>query len=348
MGWATPDSPAVLLDKASHFTAPDGTDMLVAAGTYHVEQSAGTQLRLVADPPQPAVEIQATATTHEETVTSPLALAIAEEGQDDEIHLMLLLPDGQGLDATGTFSGTRSRGSREQPFNRLQMQHAMSQIQSLPQPPSYSPMLRVPPAAALLALPTWTNAAFEPPQQAGQIIGKVVNSCRPGDPSGIWVYILGRSFIVKTGTDGNFVLNYVPQGIHTLVLDLPPNPPQTIPNVTVSPSSVVDLGTQTIGSCGSSQTQRSCPAGSVLCAGGTCTNPGTDPRNCGHCGIVCQGQQQCVMGICQSAQIQTSCPAGSVLCAGGTCTNPGTDPRNCGRCGIVCQGQQQCIMGKCQ
>ena len=200
----------------------------------------------------------------------------------------------------------------------------------------------------LLALPTWTNAAFESPQQAGQIVGKVVNSCRPGDPSGIWVYILGRSFIAKTGTDGNFVLNYVPWGIHTIVLDLPPNPPQTIPNVTVSPSSVVDLGTQTIGSCRSGQPQPMCPAGSVLCAGGICTNLVADVRNCGSCGNRCETGQTCAAGVCRAAQTQPQpmCPAGSRLCMG-TCTNPGNDPRNCGACGIVCEGQQQCVMGRC-
>lgn len=193
-GWATPESPAVLLDKASHFTAPDGTDVLVAAGTYRVEQSAETQLRLVADPPQPAVEIQATATTHEETVASPLALAIAEEGQEDEVHLVLLLPDGQGLDATGTFSGTRSRGSRVQPINRLQMQQAMNQIQPLPKPPSYSPLLRVPPAAAAAtAIPptesvetsgpgkwvTWNYLSMHHPEIVAQALADVQTSKQP-------------------------------------------------------------------------------------------------------------------------------------------------------------------------
>ena len=111
MGWAEPEPPVVLFEQPSHFTTPDGTDVLVAPGTYRVEQSAETQLRLVADPPQPAIEIQATATTHEETVAAPLALAIAEESQADEIHLVLLFPDGRGLDATGSLSGTRSRGT---------------------------------------------------------------------------------------------------------------------------------------------------------------------------------------------------------------------------------------------
>ena len=202
----------------------------------------------------------------------------------------------------------------------------------------------------LLALPTWTNAAFEPPQQAGQIVGKVVNSCRPGDPSGIWVYILGRSFIAKTGTDGNFVLNYVPQGVHTIVLDLPPNPPQTIPNVTVSPSSVVDLGTQTIGRCrsGQPQPQPLCPAGSVLCMG-ICTNPGTDPRNCGSCGNRCETGQTCAAGACRAGQPQPQplCPAGSVICMG-TCTNLVADVRNCGSCGNRCDTNQTCAAGACR
>jgi hypothetical protein len=82
MGWVEPESPAVLFEQPSHFTAPDGTDMLVAADTYRVEQSAEAQLRLVADSGQSFIAIQAAATRHEETVAAPLAMAIAEEGAE--------------------------------------------------------------------------------------------------------------------------------------------------------------------------------------------------------------------------------------------------------------------------
>ena len=153
-GWGAAESPITRLDKAGHFTAPDGSDVLVGAGTYRVEQSAETHLRLIAEPPQPAIEIRATPTAHEETVTAPLAVVIAEEGQEDEIHLVLLLPDGLGLDATGTFSGTRSRGSRVKPINQQQMQQAMTQFQSITQPSSSSPLLRVPQAAVTPTTPT--------------------------------------------------------------------------------------------------------------------------------------------------------------------------------------------------
>ena len=184
----------MLLDKASHFTAPDGSDVLVPAGTYRVERSSETQLRLVADPPQPAVEIQATATTHEEAVASPLALVIAEEGLEDVVHLVLLLPDGQGLDAAGTFSGTRSRGSRVQPINRLQMQQAMSQSQPFSQSSSPSPLLRVPPAAAAAtATPpaesvetsgpgswvTWNYLAMHHPEIVAQALADVQTGKQP-------------------------------------------------------------------------------------------------------------------------------------------------------------------------
>ena len=163
----------MLLDKPSHFTAADDADVLVAAGIYHIERSTGTQLRLVGTPPQTTVEIQATMTTHEEVVASPLALVIAEEGQEDVVHLVLLLPDGQGLDAAGTFSGTRSRGSRVQPINRPQMQQAMSQIQPFSQPPSPSPLLRVSPAA--------TAATATPPAES-------IDTSNPGN-SVTWNYL---------------------------------------------------------------------------------------------------------------------------------------------------------------
>jgi hypothetical protein len=160
-GWAAPESPVVLLDKASHFTAPDGTDVLVAAGTYLVEQSAETHLRLVADSPQPAVEIQATATTHEDTVASPLALAIAEEGQEDEVHLVLLLPGGQGLDALGSFSGTRSRATFASTLSPFQLQSAVSQIIVTPQPATPQPApQRLLPLAAIVRVPQSSVGVF--------------------------------------------------------------------------------------------------------------------------------------------------------------------------------------------
>lgn len=153
LGWSTLPTQAetidstVTLDRGIHFTTPGGNDIVAEAGNYTVQPASDDHLRMLPQTDQPPIEIQAEPTTHEETISTPTALLIAEEGQEDEVHLVLLLPDGQGLDATGTFSGTRSRASRIQSINRLQIQQAMTQFRPVLQRPSTSPLLRVPPAA---------------------------------------------------------------------------------------------------------------------------------------------------------------------------------------------------------
>ena len=108
-GWATPESSVVQIETASHFTAPDGTDVLVAAGAYRVEQAAGTNLRLVTEAPSATREISATSFTHEEALTAPLAFAAREENQEEAVHLLFLLPSGQGLDATRRMDDVQTR-----------------------------------------------------------------------------------------------------------------------------------------------------------------------------------------------------------------------------------------------
>ncbi|MBU6434615.1 MAG: hypothetical protein KJS98_15005, partial [Nitrospirae bacterium] len=120
--------PAVTFDRTIHFIAGEGSDVQLSAGRYGVERAGHERLRLLPSDNQPPIEIQAASIEHDESLPAPVSLAVIEEGQDDQVHLVLLLPDGQGLDATGTFSGTRSRGSRVQPINRLQMQQALNQI----------------------------------------------------------------------------------------------------------------------------------------------------------------------------------------------------------------------------
>lgn len=144
----TPEAPTtattIVLDRAVHFTAPDGSDLTVAAGTYRVEQAMSDQIRLIADPPQPPIEIQATSIAHDESLPAPVSLSVIEEGQDDQVHVVFLLPNGQGLDATGSFSGTRSRATFSPTLNSTQVQYAVSQFKVTQQS---VPVVRVPPAA---------------------------------------------------------------------------------------------------------------------------------------------------------------------------------------------------------
>lgn len=102
--------PTVEVSNTIHFTLQDGSDVSVTAGTYRVEAAAGKNLRLVAETAQATREIPATSFTHEETLTAPLAFAVREQEQEDAVHLLLLLPGGQGLDAAGRAGEVQTRG----------------------------------------------------------------------------------------------------------------------------------------------------------------------------------------------------------------------------------------------
>ena len=155
------DSPGsrIVIDRALHFTALDGGDFQVPAGNYLVQQAGQERLRLVPGESQPPIEIQATAIAHEESVDAPLAIVVVEEEQDDQVHLILLLPGGAGVDAIGSYSGVRSRGGLGSALNRAQVQSAANQIRMMPPPPIMQPAppayvvqpaVRVPRASAIV------------------------------------------------------------------------------------------------------------------------------------------------------------------------------------------------------
>ena len=154
-------TPFISLDQAVHFTTPDGSDVHLSADSYGVEQAGDSSLRLFPSGGLPPVVILAGAITHEEPLTSPLALPVLEEGQDDQVHLILLLPRGGGLDAIGSYSGTRSRAAIGTSLSRMQVQSAVGQIRVMPPPPAVQPappayvqqpaaVVRVPGASAVV------------------------------------------------------------------------------------------------------------------------------------------------------------------------------------------------------
>jgi hypothetical protein len=99
----------ITLDRAVQFMAPDGNDVHLSPGTYHIEQLGETQLRLLT-PDGQRIQIAATKTSHEETIFAPTAIGVIEEGPDDYIHVVLLLPGGQALDGAGLMTQVQSRG----------------------------------------------------------------------------------------------------------------------------------------------------------------------------------------------------------------------------------------------
>src|SRR4051812_18819907 len=88
--------------------------------------------------------------------------------------------------------------------------------------------------------------------------------------------------------------------------------------------------------CNCGRATKPCP---TLC-NSVCSDPVTDPNNCGACGA------RCATDICFQGGCVASCPAPTTVC-GGTCLDLSSNPANCGACGNSC-GAGRCVTGVCQ
>ena len=108
------------LEVPVHFLSPDGSDVVVEAGTYTIEP-AEEWIRLMSGERHDALLIEAKKGTHELDLEQAMAMSVPGESEDeqDNHHVMLLLPGGESLDATGSYSGIRGRGFFKKTFNRV-------------------------------------------------------------------------------------------------------------------------------------------------------------------------------------------------------------------------------------
>jgi hypothetical protein len=205
----------------------------------------------------------------------------------------------------------------------------------------------------------------------GAISGRLVG-CN-GPVSGGHVYVQGRSFSAITGSDGTFMLNYVPPGPYTVAIEIFGKQPTIFPALVAAGqvSGGVDIpvsaGCAPLLQCGGGTT----PCG-PMCLSATQLN--TDANNCGACGNRCasgscvngscsqpqptcganqtssNGVCVCVAGYTMAAGVcqpnQSSCSAGLTMCAAG-CTDLGSSLNNCGACGMACGAGQACMAGVC-
>ena len=111
--------PTVEIDKEVHFLTPEGEDVVVAPGAYEV-QAEKEGLRLVAEEDTSESQIiEAKPITHEATTKGSTALSYSE--QEDEQIVMLLLPNGKGLEAQGSYSGVHKRALRPNALRQRQI-----------------------------------------------------------------------------------------------------------------------------------------------------------------------------------------------------------------------------------
>lgn len=130
----------ITLDKPVHFSTPDGGDIVAPAGTYRIEAGEEARLRLTpteAKGDTSPLIVAALALPHEVPIESGVALSVPNG--EDEHHVVLLMPEGKGLDAGGTYSGTRARGGGIAALSMVQVQTALLQQRPLVRDPRLPP-----------------------------------------------------------------------------------------------------------------------------------------------------------------------------------------------------------------
>lgn len=91
----------VEFEREVHFLTPDGQDTVIQPGEYSIQAVPdGLQLQSVDHEKAQAVIVQADPVTHEQSVDSPEPL-VMKDGEDQQV-VMVLMPGGEGLQATGS------------------------------------------------------------------------------------------------------------------------------------------------------------------------------------------------------------------------------------------------------
>jgi hypothetical protein len=112
-----PTAPRIHLEKEAYFTGPDGSALTLPPGSYDVETTNDSTLRLLEQGGGPALIVGATSMRHEEPLSDLTAALILTD--EDTLHLVLLHPNGGALDAVGSLTGVQSRAPLTRPSNAL-------------------------------------------------------------------------------------------------------------------------------------------------------------------------------------------------------------------------------------
>jgi subtilisin family serine protease len=102
-----PEGAPVILTRDVTFVTDTGETVLLPEGNYYVRVGEGPPLVVAPEFEDRAFSLAAVVGQHTEKLAEPFAEAIASG--EDAHHLILLLPDGRSIDATGSYSGVATR-----------------------------------------------------------------------------------------------------------------------------------------------------------------------------------------------------------------------------------------------
>lgn len=105
--------PFLQLDSSLLFLNSDHLSLHIPSGAYAITAKSPDTLQLTSASTGEAQTLHATPMTHTEPVTAPYPFLIEDAKEQGHVHLILLLPNGQGLDAEGRLGHTQSRGFRD-------------------------------------------------------------------------------------------------------------------------------------------------------------------------------------------------------------------------------------------
>ena len=206
--------PNIVLSRALHFPAPDGSSILLSPGKYFIEQAGSTELRLTPDGTQAdsGLVIYAQALTHEQyELFSPMALTRPQK--NDEYLIELLMPGGIRLEA---------RGSTQPP-----VPPSPTQPVSTPEPSSFPSIVSTPPPIpskpprTVPAIPVQEGEQVPPPVVSSPTVTASTPSLSYQPPS---VSSEGRRIMVdqqETGKDNVFFTVLSPDHIGLTIFEQP-------------------------------------------------------------------------------------------------------------------------------
>ena len=102
-----PEGAPVILTRDVTFVTDAGETVLLTEGNYYVRVAQGPPLLVTPEYEERVFSLAAVLGQHTEKLAEPYAEAIS--GGEDAHHLILLLPDGRSIDATGSYSGVATR-----------------------------------------------------------------------------------------------------------------------------------------------------------------------------------------------------------------------------------------------